>query len=124
MTYGTKYTVISDERESYSITQEGVPVGEDCENQPDGDYYDSVSRIDYDYPDCAVVAYVSVIVLSGVCKRRTRATNYCRLGHRGPCVHAARGCRLFGIPGVIHRPKQKRNPGPIRRTATSASADE
>lgn len=68
MTYGTKSTEISDERESYSITQEGVPIGKDCENQPDGNYCDSVPRVDYDYSDCATVDYVSVIVLTGVRK--------------------------------------------------------
>ena len=109
MTYGTSCTEKSDERESYSITQEGVPVGEDCENQPDGNYCDSVPRVDYDYSDCAVVAYVSVIVLTRVRKRRKRATDCGRLGHRGPRVHAARTYRLLGIPGIVCRPKQKRN---------------
>lgn len=68
MTYGTKYTVISDERESYSITQKGVPVGEDCENQPDGDYCNSVHCVDYDYSDYSIIDYVSVVVLTGVRK--------------------------------------------------------
>lgn len=68
MTCGTNCTERSDERESYSITKEGVPVGKDCKNQSDGDYCDSVPRVDYDYSDCATVDYVSVIVLTGVRK--------------------------------------------------------
>ena len=102
MTFGTKYTERSDEREDYSIAQKGVSVGESSKNQPDGDYCNTIPCIDYDYSDCADVDYVSVVVLTGVCKRRTRATNYSRFGHRGPCVHAARACRLLGIPGVIY----------------------
>ena len=102
MTFATRYTVTSDERESYSIIQASVPVGKGCENQPDGDYCNSIPCIDYDYADCTDVDYVSVIVLTGLCKRRTRATDYGRFEYRGPCVHAARGCRLFGVSGIVH----------------------
>ena len=102
MTCGTSYVVKSDERESYSITKEGVPVSEGCKNQSDGDYCDSIPRIDYDYADYTDVDYVSAIVFTRIRKRRTRATDYGRLGHRGPRVHAARGCRLFGIPSVVY----------------------
>ena len=124
MTYGTKYAGISDEREGYKLTQEGVPVGEDCENQPDRDYCDSVPRVDYDYADCTDVDYVFVIVLARIRKRRTRATDYSRFGHRGPRIHAARSCRLFGVFGLVHRPKWGRNPGQTGRTTTAASAAE
>ena len=68
MTFGTRSTVISDEGTNYQLTQAGVPVGEDCENQPDGDYCDSIPRIDYDYADYTDVDYVSAIVLTGVRK--------------------------------------------------------
>ena len=102
MTCGTKYTVISDEGTSHQLTQEGVPVGEDCENQSDGDYRNSIPCVDYDYADYTDVDYVFVIVLTRVRKRRTRATNYGRLGHRGPRIHAARGCRLFRVFSVIY----------------------
>lgn len=68
MICGTSYTVISDERENYSITQASVPVGEDCENQPDGNYCNSVHCVDYDYSDCATVDYVSTVIPAGVCK--------------------------------------------------------
>ncbi len=68
MTCGTKYTVISDEGTSYKLTQEGVSIGEDCENQSDGDYCDSISRVDYDYSDCATVNYVFTVVFTGARK--------------------------------------------------------
>ena len=68
MTCGTNYMEKSDEGASYQLTQEGVPVGEDCENQPDGDYCNSVPCVDYDYSDCTAVDYVSAVVLTGVRK--------------------------------------------------------
>lgn len=68
MTCGTKYTVISDEGTSYKLTQEGVSIGEDCENQSDGNYCDSIPCVDYDYSDYTDVDYVSVVVLTGVRK--------------------------------------------------------
>lgn len=102
MTFATRYTVISDEGTSYQLTQKGVPVSENCENQSDGDYCDSIPSVDYDYSDYSTVTYVSVIVLTGICKRRKQATDCSRLGHRGPRVHAARACRFFGIPSVVY----------------------
>ena len=61
-----------------------------------------IPSVDYDYSDYSTVTYVSVIVLTGICKRRKQATDCSRLGHRGPRVHAARACRFFGIPSVVY----------------------
>lgn len=124
MTCETRYTEISDEREDYKLTQKGVSVGESSKNQSDRDYCDSIPRIDYDYADYTDVDYVSAIVFTRVRKRRTRATDYGRLGHRGPRVHAARGCRLLGVFGLVHRPKRGRHTRPTGRITTAASADE
>lgn len=35
-----------------------------------------------------------------------------------------RACRLFRVFGVVHRPKQERNPGQIGRTTAAASAEQ
>ena len=67
-TCGTNCTEKSDEGTSYKLTQEGVSIGEDCENQSDGDYCDSISRVDYDYSDCATVNYVFTVVFTGARK--------------------------------------------------------